>query len=427
MKWLKALAAYFDTPKKSEENEGRATGHPRDPVIAEWWIGNSMSESGAYVTPDTAMRVSAVYACVRILAESIASLPCILYRLLPNEGKERDRAHPLYGLIHDQPNAWQTSFEFWEMLTGHLALRGDAYAEIIGAGGSAVTSLIPLHPDRVRPVLVERDGSYAKELTATANLAYLYTPLSGKDRIILQDEMLHLRGLSSNGIQGLSPITLQRETIGRAIAIRDYGSRFYRNSAQPGGVLQVPVRFKDDDEREKFRASWIKAHAGGNAHRVAVLEAGIEWKQVGMSNEDAQYIETEKLSGTDIARIFRIPPHMIGDLERSTNNNIEHQAIEFVTHTLRPWLVRIEKAIRRDLFIAPWRRTHTVEFLIDGLLRGDLKSRYEAYGKAVGGPFLVANEVRAKENLNPMEEFSKPLRPLNMSGSVEDDKSKEAA
>jgi len=347
------------------------------------------------------MRASAVYACVKVLAETIASLPLIVYRRLPNGGKERALEHPQYRLLHDQPNGWQTSFEWREMTQGHVTLRGMAYSEIIPGPRGAVEELIPLHPDRVEPKRLE-NGS----------LIYIHRPENGKERRLTQEEVFVLRGLSSDGIKGLSPIEHARESIGLSLATEGYGARFFQNDARPGGVLESPNKL-DESAYKNLKTSWAEAYSGvANSHKPAILEQGLTWKQMGMTSEDAQFLETRKFQLSEIARIFRVPPHMIGDLERSTNNNIEHQSIEFVVHTIRPWLVRWEQAITRDLLIGAGE--YFAEFLVDGLLRGDFKTRSEGYASAVTTGWMTPNEVREKENLNPIEGGDELMKPLNM-------------
>ena len=356
------------------------------------------------------MQVAAVFACIRVLAESVASLPLIVYKRRPDGGKDRDPPHPLYRTLHDRPNRWQTGFEFREMLMGHAALRGNAYAAIKATGGQAVAELTPLHPDRVIPFRAP-DGL----------IAYEHTPLEGPRRILLQPEMLHIRGLSDDGICGLSPIKLHREAIGLALVTEEHGARLFANGAQLGGVLQHPGKLQPEAV-ERLKKSWEARYSGvGNAHRTAVLEEGMTWNKVGMTSEDAQFLESRHYQVTEIARIFRIPPHMIGDLSKATFSNIEHQALEFVVHTLRPWLVRWEQAILRDLFTEPDQETHFVEFLVDGLLRGDTQSRYNAYAVGRQWGWLSANDIRRLENLNPIEQGGDDyFQPLNMASMTQD-------
>jgi HK97 family phage portal protein len=386
-----------------------AAVHPRDPVIKSMFDYVNVY-SGVAVSPESAMRVMAVYSCVRIIAESVASLPFILYRNLEDGGKEPAPKHPLHGIIHDQPNSWQTAYEFREMMTAFCAFRGNAYAEIIPTGSNPVGALIPLHPDRVRPFRVPNGP-----------VAYAYQPESGERRIILQEEMFHLRGMSWDGLVGFDPITIAAEAIGVAIAAERFGGSFFGNNTVLGGVLETPDELSDK-AYERLKKSWADRHEGsGNSHKPAILESGLKWHSIGLEPEKAQFLETRKFQITEIARLFRVPPHMLADLERATFSNIEHLSIDFVVNTLRPWLIRWEQAVKRDLLTETGRRGFFAEHKIDGLLRGDTKSRFEAYQIAAGGnaPWITRNEVRGFENMNPLPGLSRPLRPLNMSDGSE--------
>lgn len=378
---------------------------PRDPALSGLF-GGGEAASGIVVTPDTAMRATAVYACVQYLARSIAAMPLILYQRLPDGGKERDYEHPLGRVLHDQPNGWQTAFDFRAMLQAHLSLRGNAYARIVSANGAPVSALIPLHPDRVRPLPRRVNG----------RLAYEHWPLDGGREILLQEEVLHLRGLSlgPDGVLGLSPIDSLREAVGLALAAETYGARFYRNDARPGIVVKHPGRLSPEGAA-RLKASWNSQFAGAaNAHKTAVLEEGMDIVPIGMTAEQAQFLETRKFQRGEIASIFGVPPHKIGDLERATFSNIEHQAIEVVTDTIRPWAVAWEQALTRDLFTGDMRRTHMVAFNLDGLLRGDIESRYRAYATGRQWGWLSANDVREREDMNRIDGGDIYLAPVNM-------------
>jgi len=389
---------------------GRSLPGPAD----DYWYGplGTPSASGIEVTPDSALQVPTVLACVRVLAETVASLPLHVYRRLPNGGKQREPNHPLYDLLHSAPNAWQTSFEWREMMIGHLCLRGNAYSRIVPGRRGWVDQLIPLHPDRIKIYLVE-----------DARLRYEHRPQQGPPVSYTQDEILHIRGLSSDGYVGLSPIALARETIGLAVAQERHGARFFKNNARPGVVLEHPGKMKPESKIE-LRKQWEHMHAGSdNAHRTAVLEEGMKANQLGLTNEDSQWLESRGFQDKEIARIFRVPPHMVGILDRATFSNIEHQGLDFTKHTIRPWLVRIEQRLR-GLLIAP--RTFFAEFLIDGLLRGDSKARSAFYQLAILSGWMTRNEVRVLENLNPappgsgLDDF---LTPLNMKEGQEQESS----
>ncbi len=379
--------------------EARATsgtlGPPRDPVVAAWFGGMASSATGLSITPDTAMRATAVYRCVGILAQTYASLPLHVYLQLDNGGKEVDRKHPRYALLHNRPNVWQTSFEWREMMAGHFALRNRAYSEIISAGGRGSDQLVPLHPDRVRPFRAP-----------DRQLAFDYSPESGPSRIILQSEMhwLHGPALGADGITPLSPVSACREAIALSLAIEEHSARLFGNGTRLGGVLKMPAgrTLKDDPARERLLKSWKDAQSGlKNTGKTALLEDGLEWEELGMTSEDAQLIEERGFQIAEIARIWGVPPHMLGDLGRSTNNNIEHQGIEFVTHTIRPGAVRWEQAMQRDLFYGTDALTHCAEFSLEGLMRGDAAARGQFYSTLLQNGVLSRNEVRLLENRNP--------------------------
>lgn len=353
------------------------------------------SASGMQVSPETAMRLSAVFSCVRVKSETLASCPLIIYRHLPNGGRERAPNHPLYRVLHDTPNQWQTSLEFVEMMQAHLDLRGNAFARIVPGPTGPIDQLVPLHPDLIQVYrLANGKLKYAVQSRFSAEVDWY-----------MQEEMFHLRGLSSDGLVGLSPIALQRETMGNGLAMDDYSGRFFLNGAQPSGVLEYPGKFKDDGAREKFGESWRRAHTQGNQHKVAVLEDGMKYTSVGVTNTDAQFLDSKKLNREEIAGMYRVPPHKIGILERSTNNNIEHQGIEFVTDCMRPAAVRWERRINVDLIEALELNDgseYFAEFTLDGLLRGDMKSRYDAYFVGRNGGWLSPNDVCRFENMNPI-------------------------
>lgn len=376
-----------------EQRGAVMTGHPRDPVIAEWFGGNN-SATGLSVTADTSMRVTAVYRAVSILAQTYASLPLGVYRLLDNNGKERDRNHPLDQVLTRSPNRWQTSFEWREMMSGHFALRGRCYSEIISSGGKSVAELIPLHPDRVRPFRAP-DG----------RIAFEYLPIDGPSRVILQHEMHFMHGLvtGADGITPLSPIGTCREAIGLALATEEHGARLFSNGTRLGGVLKMPGHLKDDTAKTNLLKSWREAYGGvRNTGKTALLEDGMEWQALGMTNEDAQFLESRKMQIAEISRIFGVPLHMLAELDRSTNNNIEHQGMEYVTHTVRPGAVRREEAMERDLLSGSSAKTHCIYFDLDGLMRGDSAARASFNGTMLQNGVFSRNEVRISEGKNPV-------------------------
>lgn len=370
--------------------ERRSTLANPEKWLIDWFSGGGKAASGVTVNETTALNATAVFSAVDILSRTLASLPLPVYHRLQGGGKERATDHPLYVLLHDLPNPEMTSFELRQALMGHLALWGNAFAEIERDNGGRVIGLWPLRPDRMQ---VRRDER---------GLRYEYSLSSGSGVVLRQRNVMHIRGLSSDGIVGYSPIRLAREAIGLSLATEEFGARFFGNGSRPGGVLQHPGKLSEDASK-RLKKSWEEMHQGlTQAHRVAILEEGMTWQQVGIPPEDAQFLETRKFQVTEIARIFHVPPHMLADLERSTFSNIEHQGIEFVVHTMRPWLVCWEQAIKRDLFLSAERNTYFAEFLVDGLLRGDTKSRYEAYAVGRQNGWLSADDIRELENMNPL-------------------------
>ena len=344
-----------------------------------------ISSSGKSVNEKTALQTTAVYACVRILAETIASLPLHTYRYSTG-GKEKAMNHPLYYLLHSEPNPEMTSFVFRETLMGHLLLWGNAYAQIIRDGRGRVLGLYPLLPNKM---LVSR--------TDQGILFYQYEK-DGRTFFLPNTEVLHIPGLGFDGLVGYSPIAMAKNAIGMAIATEEYGAKFFANGASPGGVLEHPGVVKDPG---KIRESWNAVYQGsGNAHRVAVLEEGMKFQPIGIPPEQAQFLETRKYQLNEIARIFRIPPHMIGDLEKSSFSNIEQQSLEFVMYTLDPWVIRWEQAIQRALLSGGEKRQYFVKFNVDGLLRGDYQSRMNGYAVGRQNGWLSANDIRELENLN---------------------------
>ena len=370
-------------------------------------FGGSMSTaSGQTVNAESALTVSAVYACIRVLAESIASLPLILYQRT-DSGKRRAVDHPLYRVLHDRPNRWQTSFEWREMMMAHVLLRGNAYSRIVSTRGKAVAELVPLHPDRVRPFWFL--GSDGQE-----HICYLYTKLTGEREYLLADEMHHWRGMSGDGLEGLSPITLQREAIGLSLATQEHGARLFSNGAQIGGFIKHPKKLSNE-AFERLEKSLKEKYTGGeNAHKTMILEEDMEYARIGMTADESQFLETRQFQVSEIARIFRVPPHMIGDLSKATFGNIEQQSLDFVIHSLRPWLVRIEQAMVRDLLSDKESAEYFLEFLVDGLLRGDFKSRTEGYRTAIASGWMSPNEAREKENMDRVDGLDRYLAPLNM-------------
>jgi len=375
-----------------------------DREIVELLNGGQMDNAtGVVVTPETALQSTAVFACVRIIAETLASLPLITYRRL-TRGKERAQDFYLYSKLHDSPNPEMSSLVYREAITSHVALWGNGYSEIELDQAGRVVNLWPLLPNQTKP---QRDPK-------TGEIAYT-TYVPGKGTYVLPSyRVFHVRGLGMNGLLGLSPIAMARRAVGLALGTEEYGARFFGNNAQPGVVLKHPGTLSDEAYK-RMTSSWNEAHMGlSNAHRAAILEEGTGIEKIGVPPEDAQFLETRKFQTTEIARLYRIPPHMLADLDRATFSNIEQQSLEFVMYTMAPWLARWEQEISRSLLLERERSIYFAEFLVDGLLRGDIASRYGAYAIGRQWGWLSANDVREKENMNPREGGDGYLSPLNM-------------
>jgi HK97 family phage portal protein len=354
------------------------------------------SSSGKSVNERSAMQMTAVYSCVRILAEAVAGLPLHLYRYTDKGGKEKAVDHSLYRLLHDEPNPEMSSFVFRETLMTHLLLWGNAYAQIIRNGKGEIISLYPLMPNKMT---VDRDE--AGRLYYTYNRSNDDAPtMKGFTVVLKPTDVLHIPGLGFDGLVGYSPIAMAKNAIGMAIACEEYGAKFFANGASPGGVLEHPGTIKDP---ARVRDSWNSVYQGsGNSHRIAVLEEGMKYTPIGISPEQAQFLETRKFQINEIARIFRVPPHMVGDLEKSSFSNIEQQSLEFVQYTLRPWLVRWEQGITRSLFSEDEKPSLFVKFNVDGLLRGDYASRMTGYATARQNGWISANDIRELEDMDPI-------------------------
>lgn len=373
------------------------------PELETFLRGDGMStDSGALVSPESAMRHAAVYACVNVLSEDVAKLPLIVYR---RDGKTKERApdHWLYPLLHDSPNPWQTSMEFREMMQAHVELRGNAFALKTVVRGE-VRELLPIVPTRVT---VKQLRNYALEYTITMP--------DGSQWPVPTDRMFHLRGLSLDGVMGVSRIAYQREVIGLGLQLVKHGARLFKSGALLGGVIEHP-NVMSEPAAKRLKESFEEKYAQGaeTAHAIILLEEGTKFNKAGMSAEDAQFIESRKLSRSEIAGIFRVPPHKIGDLERATFSNIEHQGIEYVTDSLLPRLRRWEGCITKNLIPAADRRAYFAEHLVDGLLRGDYAARTSGYQSAIINGWMSRNEVRALENMNPADGLDEFLEPLNM-------------
>ncbi len=373
-----------------------------------WAFGGGVSSSGIVVNPSNAMQAAAVYACLKVLSESVGMLPLMIYEKGANGARTPAETHPLYELLHEQPNEYQTAIEFLEMMVLHLNLRGNAYAYLNRARSGRVVELIPLHPDMVT-VLMDN----------TNTVVYRVGTEDGAQRIIARSELLHIKGLTLNGWLGISPIAYARESIGLSLATEKFGGQLFRNGAKMGGVLEHPGKLSDEAYK-RVKASFDQATSGENAHKTALLEEGMKFSKISMSADDAQFLETRKFQRGEIASVFRVPPHLIMDLERATFSNIEHMSLEFVQYSLMPWLTRIEKAIRRDVFTPDDKTNNTIKFNVAALLRGDAASRSAYYASGIMNGWLTRNEARGMEYLNPIDGLDTPLMPLNMTDGTDD-------
>ena len=353
--------------------------------------------SGKPVNERTAMQTTAVYACVRILAEAVASLPLHVYEYQDDGGKKLVHDHPLYYLLHDEPNPEMTSFVFRETLMSHLLIWGNAYAQIIRDGAGRVLGLYPLLPDKMD---VQRDDR--------GNIYYVYSRNSDENPMFKEygdirlkaEDVLHIPGLGFDGLIGYSPIAMAKNAVGMTLACEEYGASFFANGANPGGVLEHPGVLKDPS---KVRESWNSVYRGvSNAHKIAVLEEGMKYQQIGIPPEEAQFLETRKFQINEIARLYRIPPHMVGDLDKSSFSNIEQQSLEFVKYTLDPWVIRWEQSLQRSLLLPGEKGKYFIKLNVDGLLRGDYQSRMNGYAVGRQNGWFSANDIREMENMNPI-------------------------
>ena len=360
------------------------------------------TQSGARVTPSSSMTLPDVLACVRVLAESFAVMPFMLYAPKPSGGRVKMQKHWLYRLIAKAPNRFQTPFEWRMMMMGHLALRGNAFNQITANAKGEITELLPLHPDRMQIELLD-NGSYR----------YIYTDEKSVQHPYARQEIWHLRGLSDDGMMGLSLIGLAREAIGEGLAMQSYSARFFANDAKPGGGwIEYPGRFATNEAKKKFREGWQDLQGGSNRGKIAVLESGMKFHELGLNNKDSQFIEARGAKTAEIARIMRVPPHKIMDLTRATNNNIEHQEIEFWNGTMQPWAKLWESSVSffllgPDIDLEP-------DFDHITMMRGDGASRADRISKLVASGVMTRNEGREEEGYDPLDGLDKPLQPLNM-------------
>ncbi len=377
--------------------ESRAHEQPlsglNDPALVEYLTGGRKTAAGVAITEANALRVVAVYICVSIISESVASLPHFVYERLANGGKERATRHPLYTILHDRWNPFMTAFEAKETMQAHLLTWGNAFAEIERNGAGQVVNLWPWRPDRVRMEIIENE------------VWYFYRTFDGTEEGPFSSrQILHLRGLGNDGLVGYSVISFQREMLGLAKASEEYRARFFANDGRPGGVLQHPAKLSDA-AYQRLQHDWRTRHEGmSNRGRVAILEEGMQWHDVGVPPDDAQFIQGQEFEASQIAALYRVPPYRVGVLKPGTVSfaSTEQQDLDFVKHGIRPWLVRWETRSTLQLLSEGERRRYFTEFLVDALLRGDSASRQQALQTMRQNGIINADEWRAIENMNPL-------------------------
>lgn len=375
------------------------------------WLSSMFSlesYSGVNVTPKRALEHTAVYACVNILSESIASLPLSVYKTETKNQKSfktKDTNHPLYTILHDEPNPDMTSFTFFQLAMVYILLRGNFYAQIVRNNAGRITGFYPLDNEKMQVVRLE-----------SGRIAYVYS----HDRLgqvgLESNEVLHFIGMSLNGIIGISAIAYNRHTIGASIAMETFGSTLFKNGATPSGVVSGKgVTSMSNTAFERFKQSFKESYQGMmNAGKPLILEDGFEFKPITISNKDGQYLESRKFTKSEIASIFRVPPHMINELDKATFSNIEHQSIQFVVDAVRPWAIRIEQETKRKCLTPAEKKSHYFKFNMGALLRGDTQSRYTAYESAITkGCWMSRNEARELEDLNPIDGLDEMIVPLN--------------
>jgi HK97 family phage portal protein len=383
----------------------RASAVRTSEELARVLARRSTSAAGMDVTPERALALAAVFSCVRVLAESVGQLPV---HLLEQSGTEKKKAtnHPLYEVLHYAPNKRQTAQEWREWTLGCLGYKGNAYSQIIRTGPSnrlRVKELYPLHPDAVTPV-------YDADADA---VSYRVALKRSKVDTLPASDVLHIKLPSFDALLGANPVQHAREAIGLAIGAETFGAKLFANGAQPGGMLEVPGKLSPEAYKN-LKNSVEERQGAENAHRPMILEEGMKWHTIGMPAADAQFLETRKYQRSEIAGLYRVPPHLIGDLERATFSNIEHQGLDFVVHTLMPYLTRIEQRAHFQLLTPEERPRYFAKFNVAGLLRGDMQARAAFYHSLVQDGAMSPNEIRDREDMNPREGGDIYLTPLNM-------------
>lgn len=368
----------------------------------DFWYGPTptLAASGARVTPDSSMRLTVVYRCVNLLAATVAKLPL---KLLNAEDSTPAREHPVYRVLARRPNRWQTPYQFRAMSMAHMLLRGNAYAQMVFDPAGRVVELIPLHPDKV-----------TIETLDSGDWRYKVNRDGRPDAILLRDEMLHLKGLSTDGIAGISPIQAQRDPLGAAMSAQDHASKVFKNGAKLGGQwVEIPGKFQDAEKRREYIREWNAQYSGNNAGLTPIMENGAKLHPLGMTNADAQWIETRRYDDVALCRIFGVPPHKIGILDRATYSNMEEQNIEFFEE-VHGIASNLEQLLQMQLLTEDEEDRLYVQFELKGVLRADSGTRGKFYHDAIQDGWMTRNEVREREDMQPLDGLDKPLEPLNM-------------
>ena len=387
--------------KRAHGTTVETLGHPQAGLIG--WLGGANTVSDVVVTDATALTFSAVWCATRVIAETLASLPCVLYRRLPDGSREHALDDDRYWLVNDEPNTAMSASSFFEALTGQMVLLGNCYSRLVYDGLGRLERIDPFLPETVTPRVNGQEIEYL---------------VSSGGEVIQSADMLHVMGLSGDGLVGYSVIAKARESLGAAIAAEQMASAQFGSGSVPGGILVSPMRL-DKEKREHLRREWEEIHRGPTkGGRVAILHGGMDYKPLAISNEDSQFLQSREFSIRDVARWFRVPSHMLFDTkDSSVRANIEQQAIEFIVYSMRPWLNRWERELKRKLLTRAERKTLYFEFALDSLLRGDIASRYAAYSIARQWGWLSVNEIRQTENLNAVPGGDVYLQPSNMQSS----------
>jgi HK97 family phage portal protein len=368
----------------------------------------STSAAGVAVTPERAMALAAVFSCVRVWSESVGQLPVHLYERKGDDDREKKKAtgHSLYDILHYAPNKYQTAQEWREWVMVCLGLHGNAYSQIIRTGPSnrqRVAELLPLPPDAVTPILDARAGE----------VAYRVALAGGGVEVLPASDVLHNKLLAPNSFRGASPIQQAREAIGIAIGAEEFGAKLFANGAQLGGVMEYPGKLSEPAYK-RLKDGLDERQGSGNAHRPMILEEGMKWQTIGVPPVDSQFLETRKYQRSEIAGLYGVPPHLIGDLDKATFSNIEHQGLSFVIQGLMPHLTRFEQRVAFQLLTPEERRRYFARFNVNGLLRGDMAARAAYYTSLINIGMMSPNEGRDREDMNPREGGDVYLTPLNM-------------